>query len=241
MDNRVLAYLAGCMDSDGWFGIKRNTYRVREIKDAKSTGYSERTGLKQVTEVVPKMLKEAFGGHYYLMPARGNSKPIWTWDATDKCAAKCALALLPYLRIKMAQARLLLDLRKSKDSDDYKKLSYWFALENPNWKKMPMLTFRQAAELLGYGNGASLSQAVANGTLLALPRKRVGLESPRVPAALVEALVIHKAGASDNRGRLRPPQLIAWRQRLWEECRQLNRIGTGKHPITERTGFYAPK
>jgi hypothetical protein len=237
-----LAYLAGAMDSDGHFSIKRQTYAQRVRGDAGNPVFQEVTGLKQVTPQIPQLLKETFGG--YLGKQRASSekgKPLWAWQATDRNAAECAKAVLPYLLVKQQQASLLLQLRETKDDDRLKRIAHWFEKENPAWRKMPLLTATQVQQRLGYADTRMVSQAISNGTLLALPYKYDGIERPRVPAPLVDLVAEHQTRSKDGRGRSRPPQLIEVRQALWEQCREINRIGTGEHPIYLRTGPYTPK
>lgn len=242
MDKITLAYLAGAMDSDGHFSIKRNTYSMRIVGDSGQPSYSERVGIKQVTPHVPELLKATFGGALSTQkPSSPNGKPLVGWQATNKIAAHCAKSLLPYLRIKRRQAALLLELRATKSDDRYKQVSYWFETENPEWRKMPMLTSLEVLDRMNYASILMVSQAVQNGTLLALPYDRSGSYVPRFPAAFVAVMAAQQAKAKDNRGRARPRQLIAWRERLWDEVRVLNKIGIGSHPISMRTGIYAPK
>ena len=241
-DKLTLAYLAGAMDSDGHFSIKRQTYAMRVRGDANNPIFQERVGLKQVTPQIPTLLKETFGGHLSAQhPSTVNGKPLWGWEAGDRKATECAKALLPHLLVKRKQATLLLQLRETKDDDRLKHLGYWFEKEHPDWRKMPMLTTTEVLTRLGYADGTMVTQAVRNGALLSLPYRFDGKERPRVPAALVELLAEHQTRSKDGRGRNRPPQLIALRQDLWQQCRELNRIGTGDHPIYTRTGPYAPK
>ena len=110
-----LAYLAGAIDSDGTIGIKRSTYAMRVTQDSKSPTFSERVALRQVVPIIPEMLKAKFGGSLYMTaPSTPNGKPLYSWAATDLRAAECLNALLPYLRIKKAQAVNCLELRKVK-------------------------------------------------------------------------------------------------------------------------------
>ena len=242
MNKTTLAYLAGAMDSDGHFSIKRNTYSMRIVRDSGQPSYSERVGIKQVTPHVPELLKETFGGTLGRQKAStANGKPLISWEGTNKIAATCTRALLPYLRIKRRQAELLLELRATKADDRYKQASYWFQKEHPQWRKMPMLTSLEVLDRMSYASIIMVSQAVQNGTLLALPYDRSGDYMPRFPTAFVDVMAAQQAKAKDNRGRGRPQQLIAWRERLWDEVRVLNKIGIGNHPISSRTGIYAPK
>lgn len=242
MEKTTLAYLAGAMDSDGHFSIKRNTYSMRVVNDSNQPSYSERVGLKQVTPQVPELLKGAFGGYLSFQKASTkNGKPLIGWSGSDRVAAECARSLLPYLRIKRNQVELLLELRATKEDPELRKMAYWFDRENPMWRKMPMITSLEVTKRMGYAGVEMVSQAVRNGSLLSLPFKYDGKIVPRFPSKLVDILVEHQKKAKDNRGRCRPPQLVAWRERLWNEVRVLNKIGTGDHPISMRTGIYAPK
>jgi hypothetical protein len=242
MDETTLAYLAGAMDSDGSFGIKRHTYAMRIRGDASQPVYSERASLKQVTPEIPHLLKDTFGGRCAPQNASSkNGRPLWGWDATDVIAATAAKRLLPFLRVKKPQAELMLELRRTKTDDRYKQIAYWFEQEHPGWRQLPMLTYTEVAQQLGYKTTKMVSQAVSNGSLLALPYATMGVEIPRVPTMMVAIYAEHAARSKDGRGRCRPTQLIAWRERLWNECRELNRIGTGQHPIYMRTGCFTPK
>jgi len=42
MNKLTLAYLAGVMDSDGYFTLRRSTYNIRRFKDSKNPQYSEK-------------------------------------------------------------------------------------------------------------------------------------------------------------------------------------------------------
>ncbi len=116
MDALVLAYLAGVLDSDGYFTVRRSTYAMRVRGDAGAPIYSERVGCKQVQPEAIELLHEYFGGYRSIQkPSAKNGKPLHSWMVTDKQAAAVALALLPYLRLKRRQATLLLNLRASKN------------------------------------------------------------------------------------------------------------------------------
>ena len=116
MEDIQLAYLAGIMDADGWFTIRRSTYQMRVRKDAGAPVFSEKLGIKQVQPEAIDMLYSAFGGYRRMEKSSAkNGRPLHSWTVTDKQAAAVALALLPYLRIKRAQAGLLLELRASKE------------------------------------------------------------------------------------------------------------------------------
>jgi hypothetical protein len=107
-----LAYLAGAIDSDGTIGIKRSTYSMRVRKDAGAPVFSERVALRQVTPVIPTMLRDRFGGSLYITkPSSTRGRPLYSWAATDVRAVECLRALLPFLRIKREQALNCIALR----------------------------------------------------------------------------------------------------------------------------------
>lgn len=230
----ILAYLAGAMDSDGYFTIKKSTYHKRVRGDAKNPTYSEKMGLHQVTPEVPHLLKETFGGMCYLAKGSNeNSKPLWRYTSTDKVAAKACEMLLPYLRIKKAQVQLILELRESKQPK-FEQLSYWFAQEHPNWQDMELIPTDEASAMMGYTNETSVLQAVHNGTLLATDARAFRSKAPRIPRLLVEEIV------SNGKARIKPPQLIAWRENLHEQIRELNKIGVNGTSVYFRTGHHKP-
>jgi len=112
-----LAYLAGAIDSDGTIGVKKSTYAMRVTRDCGAATYSERVALRQVTPIIPTMLRDRFGGSLYMTkPSAPNGRLLYSWAATDQRAAACLKALLPYLRIKRPQAEKCLELRRLKDT-----------------------------------------------------------------------------------------------------------------------------
>lgn len=238
MDSCVYAYLAGAMDSDGSFGIKRSTYHLRVRGDAVNPIFYERASLKQVTPEIPMLLKEAFGGSLRLNKGgTENSKPLHGWEATAKQAAEAVRLMRPYLRVKAAQADALLELRESHDPK-YLQPAYWFALEHPGWREMDMITTSEAAAILGHTHRNSVSQSIRNGMLLALPWDHSGRELPRIPRALVERLAQNLS--KDGRARIQPVELVAWRERICERVRGLNKIGVNGTPVYRREGCYTP-
>ncbi len=236
----TLAYLAGAMDSDGHFSIKKSTYHMRVRKDAGNPVYSEHMGLKQVTPQIPELLKQTFGGYLALCApsCKENGRPLWSWQVTCRQAANATSALLPFLKVKCRQAELIRELQETR-SNQYRQFSYWFALENPAWPDGELITATEAVGIIGYANRGMLSQAIRNGSILTTHRRPGGRkEVPRFPKAFIVAYAVHAAKAKDGRGRIRPAQLIAWRERLWQEVRELNKIGVNGTPVYHRTGPY---
>jgi len=108
MNTETLAYLAGAMDADGFFSIRHHTIRG-------STTYSESIGLGQVSDIVPNMLCNAFGGTVRQRQRDPKWKPFFYWVASNKNAAAATKILLPHLRLKRRQAELICELRVSKE------------------------------------------------------------------------------------------------------------------------------
>src|SRR5437588_8502146 len=111
MKKTTLAYLAGLIDGEAYVGIKRT-----QRKDAVSPIYHERFQCRMVHEGAIRLLRDSFGGSYYLESSRATEgrRPLYCWQASDALAAAIAFALRPYLIIKSANAKLLIALRRSK-------------------------------------------------------------------------------------------------------------------------------
>lgn len=108
----VLAYCAGVIDSDGCIGIKRNTYSMRVVGDSTQATYSARITVRQVTPEAVSVLSETFGGSVRPRKAQATGRrSLYEWTVRDRVAEQALRALLPYLRIKKAQAENCLELR----------------------------------------------------------------------------------------------------------------------------------
>jgi hypothetical protein len=112
MDKETLAYLAGVIDSDGSISVRRSTYAQRVRGDSGGPVYSERVTVKQVTPEAVDLLHATFGGYRFTAaPSAERGRPLHGWEVTNVKAADTLSALLPYLRIKRAQAENCLRLR----------------------------------------------------------------------------------------------------------------------------------
>jgi len=240
MQNEILAYLAGAVDSDGSIGIRKSTYATRH-NTAWNPTYAARISLHQVTPQIPELLKETFDGSITkTKPSTENGKPLLAWNLEHKKAVVAAQSLLPFLRVKRRQAQIILELQLTR-GEHYKRLAYWYKQENPEWENSELITFIEAAHVLNT-DPSIIRQAVSNGSIpsITLERPQFARNEPRIPKNFLTLYKQHQYRSIDNRGRGRPLQLIQWREKLWLECRELNRIGTGKHPISELTGIYTP-
>ena len=107
----ILSYLAGLLDGEAYFGIKRS-----KRKDCSSITYQERIQVRMVHEGSIVLLAKTLGGNYYKEKSYQGvgRRPLFCWQASDAIAARAAEILMPLLIIKKANARLLIELRKSK-------------------------------------------------------------------------------------------------------------------------------
>jgi hypothetical protein len=109
---KVLAYCAGVIDSDGTIGVRRLTYGMRKLGTSKQPTYTARICVRQVEPQAVNLLAETFGGP--VLQARTyakRGKMLLQWEAKDAAAQRVLIAILPYLRIKRAQAENALVLR----------------------------------------------------------------------------------------------------------------------------------
>lgn len=115
MDELTAAYLAGVMDSDGWFTIKRH---AANSQYGRSFTYSESAGCGQTSPEAVELLRNAFGGVVKVRTRKttGDWKPMHYWAVTNRIAADVAATLRPYLRVKAEHADLIIGLRTSKES-----------------------------------------------------------------------------------------------------------------------------
>lgn len=235
-----LAYAAGAIDADGCFTIKRTRQRCRENGNCINTQYRGRILLGQITPQVPALLKKMFKGSIYLTkPGTENSRPLYRWMVSDKTAYETAKTIIPYLRIKQERASCVIELHELRQKPRVRTAAYWYELEHPNWKSEPMITTKQAADMLGLVSAESISQAISNGTLLSASPGRHGRSLvPKIPRGLVEILLTLKSRKTKF---LSPPQLIDAMQAIWERLRQMNTLGIKGTCVNHRTGAFSPK
>lgn len=238
MDNMLAAYLAGAMDSDGYFGIGRSTYAMRTQHGTTNPVFSERVGLGQVTPDIPMLLRASFGGGIGVSsPNTPNSKPLYRWHTTDRKATLVCETLLPYLRVKRRQAELILELHQSK-GPGFRQAAYWFTREFPDWCLMEMISLSTAAAMLGHRKPTTIFQSIHNRSLVALPYNHRETMQPRIPKLLVERLA--SLTGSGRQAKIRPPELIAWRQRLYKQVKELNKTGVNGTSSYHLTGCHQP-
>ncbi len=111
-DPLILSYLAGVIDSDGCIRVKKSTYAMRVRKDATQAVYAEQIMCKQVEPHAVELLHATFGGYRSVCdPTAKRGRPLHSWNIHSRSAGEALKALVPYLRIKRAQAENALALR----------------------------------------------------------------------------------------------------------------------------------
>jgi hypothetical protein len=108
MDQLRLAWAAGFLDGEGWFGFK-----VVERKGQRSPGIVRRRAVvaaAQVTRAPLDRLAETLGGRVSGDARRTvTGKTVWQWNLAGTRQIETAIAaLLPYLIVKHDVAELLL-------------------------------------------------------------------------------------------------------------------------------------
>lgn len=126
MSADVLAYAAGVIDSDGSIGIQRETWPMRVHRASQPT-FSERVTIRQIEPEAVDLIHQHFGGSRYVIRYRGKRsgrQPLQSVVIADRKASALLLAVLPYLRIKKAQAELCLKLRRLKEDSRRARFAY---------------------------------------------------------------------------------------------------------------------
>ena len=148
MKDILLAYIAGCLDCDGSFGIRRTTYGIRVMKDCTNPSYYPRILFAQTKPEVPALLKEHFGGTYQAESKSYNPnwKPVYRWEVGHHKAAILAKSVLPHLRIKRKQAEIILELDEMNQSPRVKVGT--FIITNRWGKEIVMPRRRVSSEVI---------------------------------------------------------------------------------------------
>lgn len=113
MEETLKAYLAGCMDSEGTLGIKRSTVHLRRGL-SRNPDFHVRVSYTQTSPIVVDILKENFRGSINISKRKDREKLFYRWQATDIKALICVNELLPYLKLKTEQAKVLFALNELK-------------------------------------------------------------------------------------------------------------------------------
>jgi hypothetical protein len=103
-----LAYLAGCIDSEGWLGLSK-------VPDKSKHGYCLRprltisnTSVKYAKYLRAMLENGALCKSYNRKHSKGRWKPVWHIDFYEKALRTLLPKVLPYLIIKKPHAKLLM-------------------------------------------------------------------------------------------------------------------------------------
>lgn len=104
----LAAYLSGVVDADGHIGVGRSTYKVRVSGDAKQVTYMPRLEIKQVTAEALEIGKVVLGGSRFSVAGQRGGQRLQCLTMHSAAAVRACRVLRPYLRIKAAQADVVL-------------------------------------------------------------------------------------------------------------------------------------
>lgn len=136
-NKETISYLAGIIDGEGYIGIKKETWGMRNRPDVYCPTYSERIQVKMKDKGAVDLLKRVFGGSYY--QEKTEDKKTYCWMVSDLQAIKTLKALLPYLRVKRKETQFCFKLRRNKKSYLAKRRG------SPKGRRMPthILNYRE--------------------------------------------------------------------------------------------------
>lgn len=109
------AYIAGLLDGEGYFGIRKH-----KGNNGNNPRYQEEVKISMVEEEPIKMIKGMFGGNISMQ--KGTHRPLFRYESSDKIASQVCHTLLKYLVVKNKNAKILLKMRKHKENTTLKNM-----------------------------------------------------------------------------------------------------------------------
>lgn len=160
MDDPVLAYCAGVIDSDGCITIKsRRTPTGRT--------FASSLFVRQVEPEAINVLRQQFGGPVRVHgPSTPGGRDLFHWELERRSAVAAVRRLIPYLRIKRRQALIILEFAEFLGRIELRRLSTHFVFRPED----EFYTPAEAAVTKGMLR-ACVYQCVSDGTV---PVKRIG-------------------------------------------------------------------
>lgn len=209
-----MAYCAGVVDSDGCIGVKHSDYRVRILGDCTTPTYAAYIQVKQVERQAVDIMHEYWGGYFGLQRSYAKrGRPGHCWQVHSAAAGRALAELLPYLRIKRAQAENALEVCR---------LVRMGTRRFPVPEIVPgepMVTVAEAAARLGKSYEV-VYQAVRKGTVPAVCGKRSG----RKPSVFIPESYL-PVWTARGRSPSRSPETIAALEACFRRAKELNRVG----------------
>lgn len=107
-----LAYIAGLMDGEAYFGVKKS--KAYKCQGRVTPGYHARIQVRMVDEQAIAFIATTLGeGWYYKeKPHSAKGRPLYCYQASDAAAERILRQVLPFLTVKKEQAETILRLRK---------------------------------------------------------------------------------------------------------------------------------
>ena len=195
-----MAYAAGVIDSDGYIGVKRNPH-----------SYAARMMVKQVQPQAVDLLYDLFGGWRSTMPPSAErGRHLLTWEVHSAAAGRVCVALLPYLRIKRAQAENAIEVCRINAEPKRHRWDVPEVIEDE-----PMVTMAEASRRLGKSY-AVVIQAVRHGNV---PHVRSGPRKVLIPESYLPVW------AERRRSPRRHPDVTERLHACYLRAKELNRVG----------------
>ena len=110
MNDIDLAYAAGIIDGEGSIQIRKH----RRSEYYVGYHYCMDVQVSMIDPEVPLWLKRTFGGSLQFYPAKGKRQEVYHWAITTNKAATFLSLILPFLKIKGAQAEIALEFQNLK-------------------------------------------------------------------------------------------------------------------------------
>ena len=110
-----LAYTAGIIDGEGTIGITEIGTRdgSKNTRRRRSPQHRIYIAVAMTDAAIPLLLSEMFGGTIHTYEYNpGRHRPQTRWYLTGPRAVLCMEALIPYLRLKKAQAEIAVRFQK---------------------------------------------------------------------------------------------------------------------------------
>ncbi|MCK4307123.1 hypothetical protein KAW50_02725 [candidate division WOR-3 bacterium] len=115
-NQKEIIYLAGLLDGEGCFTIDR--YKNPKLR------YNPKIVLQWTENKLSGLLREKFGGDLHKVAPRKdfpNRKPQYRWQIQNNTLRRLLPSLIPFLKVKHRQARILDSFFREKKSDGYGK------------------------------------------------------------------------------------------------------------------------
>lgn len=119
----VLAYMAGIIDSDGFISINRSTHAGRLY-------HGPIIGVSGTRRQPHDLAASLWGGNVYTYtPRNSQHRTQFQWSRTGRPAVQPIRDVLPFLRVKVEQAELALELAEHLEAGRGPNPFPWFGLD----------------------------------------------------------------------------------------------------------------